>query len=104
MARLAAVLLAACTEIDLHAPDLGSPTCARVEVAAYTAGDDECITLRDANGLTLFRRAESESCGGPPCLRLEPGESALVLAKMSPGPEPEWQVERDACRLVTDCE
>lgn len=97
--RRAALLLAsvaACT-IETHAPNVSEPTCFRVPIAEYTAPPDTCIRLVDANGLTLFRRAESTSCGGPDCLVLAPGETAYALAKVKPGPEPTWRVEVGDC-------
>jgi hypothetical protein len=98
--RFAALLLCACS-YTAHPPLLNG--CPRVEVEAYTAGALECVLLEDTNGLTLFRLESSESCGGPACLRLDPGQTGYALEKIRPGPEAEWSVLQDACAEVPRC-
>lgn len=102
MTRLALLLALACGDLTTNVPNLTSPTCPRVEIAVYTAGPDECIRLLDKDG-ALFKLATSESCSGPPCVRLEPGETAYVMAKIRPGPEPVWSVKADSCDAVPEC-
>lgn len=89
---------------SVNTPNLSQPFCTRVEVETHTAAEDECILLRDENGLTLFKLDTSDSCGGPPCLRLEPGQSGYVLEKLRPGPPAEWSVTRGACGAVPQCD
>lgn len=103
MTRL--VLLAlACSDLDgysVHAPAFFGD-CGRVPIEDYTAGE-ECIRLEDTSGTALFRLATSESCGGPPCLTLQPGETGLVLEKVKPGPAAEWTAERGPCDELAQC-
>jgi hypothetical protein len=96
----AALVAAGC---NMHPPDLSEPFCARTEVEAYSAGDAECVLLDDSNGLTLFKLETSESCGGPPCLRLEPGQVGYALEKIKPTAGAEWNVTRGACDQVPQC-
>ncbi len=88
---------------SVHVPELTDGLCARVETEAYTAGENECLLLEDLNGLTLFKYETSESCGGPPCLRLEPGQTGYVLEKARPGTPAQWQVTRGVCAAVPQC-
>lgn len=98
MTRLSALLL--CCSFEAHAPDVGSALggdyCGRVAVAEYTVGAN-CLKLSDFGGETLFRLSDSQSCGGPPCVVLQPGETAFALVKTKPGPEAMWSVEPVAC-------
>lgn len=97
---LVALLLCACTW-ETHAPSVLAP-CPRVPIAVITAGEGECVRLQD-EGRALFKLDTSESCGGPACLRLEPGQTGLVLEKIKPGPAAEWGVTRGACDEVPSC-
>lgn len=103
MTRILAFLLLAC-DVEFHAPDITDPTCARMAIAVYTAPAGKCVRLSDQNGLTLFRLAESDSCGGPSCIVLQPGQTALALRKVAPGPDPHWHIETDECDAFTTCE
>ena len=102
MIRLA-VLALACSDYGyvMHAPSLDG--CTRVAVAEYTAGAGECVKLSDVNGKTLFKAGTSESCGGPPCVGLQPGETGYALEKAKPGERAEWSVERGPCETVMRC-
>ena len=95
-----AILLCACTW-ETHAPNALDP-CPRVPVAVITAGAEECVRLQD-EARALFKLDASESCGGPACLRLEPGQTGMVLEKIKPGPAAEWSMVRGACRSVPPC-
>ena len=97
-----ALLTAGCSSVN--PPDISQPFCTRVEILAVTALEHECILLEDQNGLTLFKLDTSQSCGGPPCLRLIPKETAYVLEKMRPGPDAEWTTTRGACVQVPQCD
>lgn len=102
--RWLALLALACSDVSLHSPSVLDPFCTRVAIETYTAPAETCIRLVDANGLTLFKRSDSDSCGGPPCLRLLPGETAFVLAKLRPDTaEPAWLVEIDDCDETPEC-
>ena len=101
MTRLLALVALAC-DLTTNVPNLSSPTCPRVEIAVYTAGDSECIRLLDKDG-ALFKRAESESCSGPTCVRLESGETAYVMGRIRPAAEPSWLVYSGACDEVPEC-
>ena len=96
-----AALLLSC-DLTTNVPDLSSPTCPRVEIAVYTAGPDSCIRLLDKDG-ALFKLATSESCSGPSCVRLEPGETAYVMGRIRPAPEPTWLVYYGTCDEVPEC-
>ncbi len=99
MTRLALFLLACSDGIAMHPPDLG---CQRVPVAVYEAGGD-CVLLEDANGRALFRLSTSESCGGPPCLLLLPGEVGYALELSYPGEPARWTVGRGSCEELEGC-
>ena len=96
-----ALLLCACS-YGTHVPDITEP-CPRVPIAAYTAGAEECILLDDVE-LALFKLDTSESCSGPPCLRLEPGQTAYVMEKIKPGPAARWTAQHGPCAEVPKCE
>jgi hypothetical protein len=98
--RAAALLLLGC-DLTTHPPNL-LELCPRVEVAAYTA-EAGCVRLQDTNGMTLFRLSTSESCGGPPCLLLEPGQTGYALEKIRPSPDAEWFVEHGPCAELAAC-
>jgi hypothetical protein len=104
MTRLSALLLAC--SLETHSPDVGGylsgDACGRVPVATYTA-DSECIRLSDWGGETLFRAAESESCGGPPCIWLAPGQTGLALEKLKDKGSAEWSVEVGDCAEIGEC-
>jgi hypothetical protein len=85
------LLLAACS---VHAPTLNG--CPRAIVEVVTAGE-ECVRLESVRD-ALFRLDTSESCGGPPCLVLEPGQTAYVLERIRPGFPAEWRA------VPVDCE
>ena len=97
-----AMIAVGCSSVN--PPNITQPLCTRVEIVALTAGDDECILLEDQNGLTLFKLDTSTSCGGPPCLRLDPGRTGYVLEKMRPGPDAQWNETRGACDVVPHCD
>ncbi len=103
VAIIAACGAVSCGDLETHSPSFTDPTCFRVPIAQYTAPDNGCIRLKDKNGLSLFKLDTSESCGGPDCLRLESGETGIVLAKVRPGPEPSWLVFSGACDEVPEC-
>ena len=100
------LLALACSDASVHAPDVGAivsgDPCGRVPVATYTA-EQECVRLADMNGETLFKLTESTSCGGPPCMFLQQGESGYALARVKPGHEPEWSVEYGTCEELPAC-
>ncbi len=102
MIRWLALLLVACG-YDTHVPNITN-LCPRAEAEAYTAGPDECVTLWDTNGLTLFKLDTSDSCGGPPCLELGPGETAYALEKIKPGPPAQWAWYRGPCESAPTCD
>jgi hypothetical protein len=99
----AVLLLAACSDLATHAPDLGH-LCSRAVVAEYTAPPGECVRLDDANGRSLFRLSTSEDCGGPACIRFGDGQTALVLEPLAPGPQAEWFFWQGPCGEVPWCE
>lgn len=90
--RLLTLLSLSCA--PQHVPSL-LDTCPRVEVAAYTA-ETGCLLLRDQAN-TLFKLDTSESCGGPPCLLLEPGQTGYALEKVRPGFPATWTVTPGDC-------
>jgi hypothetical protein len=99
---LAALLLAACGDFSTHPPHILEP-CARVETKLVTAADG-CLLLVSANADAahpdvLFKRPESEKCGGAEVLCLQPGESAWVMERVRPSPEPVWWPVDVACSL-----
>lgn len=98
MTRLA--LLLCCCSLDTHAP--GLDLCPRVPVASVTAGPGECVRLESTRD-ALFRLAESESCGGPACLVLREGETALVLERVRPSEGAEWRETRGSCEEMPPC-
>jgi len=101
MTRLALLLLS-CADASVHMPDPFSD-CNRVEVAAYTAGD-ECIRLEDTNGRTLFKLSTSESCGGPPCITIHPGETAYALElDRFIAEAADWTVQTGPCESLGEC-
>ena len=94
----------ACSDdrFSVHTPNLFEQ-CGRMPIAEYYAETAECIRLEDANGRALFKLTTSESCGGPPCMRLNPGESAYVLEKVKPGDPAQWDVQRGPCDELPPC-
>jgi hypothetical protein len=111
LSSIAVCLLLAC-DLNYHMPPADG--CPRVEVemvdagaagaagAGGEAGADGCVLLVSANADAdhpdvLFRRPESDSCGGPAVICLHPGESAWVLERVRPAPEPEWSATSVAC-------
>ena len=97
-------LVACSDDISVHTPNLlEKERCGRVPIAEYSAGPDECVRVEDLNGKTLFQLTTSESCGGPPCMTLRPGETGYVLEKVKPGYSAEWDVQRGACDALPQC-
>jgi hypothetical protein len=91
--RFVVLLLAGCS-YSAHVPDMLDP-CPRAVVEVVTA-ESECARLV-SEWDTLFRFDSSGSCGGPPCLVLEPGQTAYVLERIRPAPPAEWRVEWGEC-------
>lgn len=100
MTRLALLCLAC--SLEANVPNLSDP-CSRVVVAEYTAPAEECIRLDAANSVTLFRRADSEDCGGPSCIRVCGGDTALALEKVAPSEGADWTVRQGAPDSVPFC-
>jgi hypothetical protein len=101
---MALTLALACGDHEVHVPDLThGQLCPRAIVETYTAPPDRCLRLDDQNGLTLFRAAESDDCGGPPCLRLTPGQTGYALEKIRPGTPAVWSFWIDSCDAVLFC-
>ncbi len=73
-------------------------------VETYTAGPLECVRLDDRNGLTLFKLADSDSCGGPNCLHFSNGQTAYALEKIKPGEPAQWSFWRGSCADILFCE
>jgi hypothetical protein len=71
-------LLAACSDFSTHVPDITAP-CSRAVVAEVISQPDKCVRLDDAGG-ALFRRADSEDCGGPDCARVCDGDALPFCA------------------------
>jgi hypothetical protein len=95
-------LLVGCGDpINLHPPSVLDP-CPRAAIEHYTAAPDECLTLVSVHD-TLFRLDTSDSCGGPPCLALLPGESAYVLERLRPAAPAMWSVWRGPCAFQPAC-
>lgn len=104
MTRLLPLLLA-CSSLDPDGYSAHVPSqvgCGRVAIASYTA-EAECLKLEDTNGRTLFKRSTSDSCGGPACLVLQPGESGYVLEKAKFGEAAEWSVQGGPCEELAPC-
>jgi hypothetical protein len=99
--RWLVLLLVGCG-YDTHVPNI-TDLCPRAELEAYTAGPEECITLWDVNGLTLFKLSTSDSCGGPDCLELGPGETGYALEKIKPGEPAQWGWYRGPCESAPTC-
>jgi hypothetical protein len=117
LSSIALCLLVASCDLNYHMPPADG--CPRVEVKMVDAGvtgaagaggeggddgsgDDGCVLLVSANADdehpdVLFRRPESDSCGGPAVMCLHPGESAWVLERVRPAPHPEWSAASVAC-------
>lgn len=103
MTRLSALLLACSFEpSDYSAHMPVNPDCGRVAIAEYQAEAD-CVRLSDANGRALFKLSTSESCGGPECILLKPGETGYVLEKVKLGERAEWDVQVGACDELPKC-
>jgi hypothetical protein len=93
-------LVLACGEL----PEItGGQLCPRVATESHTAGPDVCVRLDDQNGMTLFRLSTSEDCGGPPCLRLTPGQTGYVLEKLAPSTPAVWSYWVDSCENIPFC-
>jgi hypothetical protein len=90
MTRLALLLLSC----SVHVPSATDP-CARVEIAIVSAGPD-CVRLENAAD-ALFKLTNSESCGGPETLCLQPGQSAYVLERVRPSEGAKWRETRGSC-------
>jgi hypothetical protein len=102
MILILAVVACSDDRFSVHTPNLFEQ-CGRMPIAEYTAEANECIRLEDINEKTLFRLATSESCGGPPCMTLHPGEKGYVLEKVKPGDPAEWDVQRGPCDQMAQC-
>jgi len=95
--RVLLLLLVSCS--DSHIPAiygaLDGNECGRVAVAEYTA-ENSCIKLDNIRE-TLFKLKSSESCGGPPCLVIQLGDTAYALEKSTSFKPAEWSVSEVDC-------
>lgn len=102
MRGLALILTLGCSEVSVHMPNPLNE-CNRIEVETHTALL-QCTRLQDTNGRTLFKLSTSESCGGPPCLVIHPGETAYVLELDRLVAEAgEWTVQTGPCEEMEPC-
>ncbi len=102
MRLLLTIVIAGCGDVSIHTPQ-PFDRCGRVEIATYTAPADECLRLEDTSGTTLFRLSTSESCGGPPCITLQPGETGFVLERIKPDTAAAWDAQIGACDALPKC-
>ena len=96
MTRLLPLLLSCSVDVPPINGALDGDGCGRTAVAEYTAHDG-CVKLQDTNGKTLFKLDTSDSCGGPPCIVLLPGETGFALELVKLDGRGQWTVEPVSC-------